>query len=76
MNRNILKIIGIAMLLFTSLAWALILEISEIARYICIISGQEFTMRWYDFANGGSIVFIIISYVISFYVIYNGFIKK
>lgn len=76
MNKNTIKIVGLVMMLLTSLVVAMILEISEVARYICIMSGKDFTMRWYDFLNPVSAIFVIISYAISFVLIHIGFSKK
>ena len=51
------KIILGCILLFTSLIFIGIeLQLSEITRYLCILSGQGFTWKWYEFLNPVSII--------------------
>ena len=53
------KLTGIVMIFITFLFIGVDLQLSEIARYICIMAGQEFTFKWYWFLNPVSIVCIV-----------------
>lgn len=67
------KIILGCVLLFTSLIFIGIeLQLSEIARYLCILSGQEFTWKWYEFLNPVSIICSIGTVLISVIILIIG----
>ena len=70
MNKKFLA--GLIMMFVTFLFLGVDLQLSEIARYICIMSGQEFTFHWYEFLNPVSIVCIIGNLLIAAYFLFAG----
>ena len=68
--------IGLILLFISVIATGIILELSEVARYICILAGKGFTMRWYEFLNPVAIFCIITFFTITAIFIVDGMNKK
>lgn len=74
MNKKLLA--GIILMFTAFLFFSIDLQLSEIARYLCIMSGQEFTFKWYEFLNPISIVCSIGTLVIAAYFVFAGMNEK
>lgn len=71
MNKKMLT--GLIMAFVASIFIGLSLQLSEIARYVCIMSGQEFTFRWFEFLNPVAILCMVVVLAITAYFIMAGY---
>lgn len=71
MNKKM--VIGLVLLVVSTVSGAVALQLSEIARYLCILSGEGFTHRCLDFLNPIAGICLLAGLVVSVILIIAGF---
>lgn len=62
MNNNLIR--GLVLLLISSIFTGLLIQFSEMTRYLCVIAKIPYKAHWYDYINKISLFMVMISYAI------------